>query len=217
MKNEAKIKDTIVFYAKLLDEKGLVNPLEGNLSILDREKDLLYITPSGKRKSMLEADMVAVLKGGDQVGGGLKRSSEYLLHEAALRARPDCNAAVHTHAPYLTSFAYCNQDINIRCSATFALLFEDIPCLPYGKPGTAQIADGIEAALKDHDMVLLGNHGCICVGQTLGSAVAFLEAAEEVMKIYMLAQSIGGVHDIPAGAWEDLCNTHPASKRNRYK
>lgn len=30
-------KKEILYYAKLLDEKGLVNTLEGNLSILDRE------------------------------------------------------------------------------------------------------------------------------------------------------------------------------------
>ena len=32
-----EFKKEIVYYAKLLDEKGLVNTLEGNLSILDRE------------------------------------------------------------------------------------------------------------------------------------------------------------------------------------
>ena len=58
---------------------------------------------------------------------------------------------MHTHAPYLTAFAYCNKDIKLRCSSTFALLFEDIPCLPYGQPGTKDIANGIEEAIKEHD------------------------------------------------------------------
>ena len=40
-------KEQIVFYGKLLDQKGLVNTLEGNLSILDRETNKMYITPSG--------------------------------------------------------------------------------------------------------------------------------------------------------------------------
>ena len=96
---------------------------------------------------MTEKD-IAVLQDGEQIEGYLKRSSEYLLHEAALKARPDCNAVVHTHAPYLTAFAYCNKDIKLRCSSTFALLFEDIPCLSYGQPGTKDIANGIEDAIK---------------------------------------------------------------------
>ena len=46
------IKKEIVLYAKLLDAKGLVNTLEGNISILDRETGELYITPSGTRKHL---------------------------------------------------------------------------------------------------------------------------------------------------------------------
>ncbi|WP_110954177.1 class II aldolase/adducin family protein [Anaerosinus massiliensis] len=217
MDKDLEFKKEIVFYAKLLDEKGLVNPLEGNISIFDRESGKLYITPSGMRKSLLTPDMIAVMKDGEQIDGTKKRSSEYLLHEAALRSRPDCNAVVHTHAPHLTAFAYCNKPIQLRCSATFGLLFEDIPCLPFGQPSTKDIANGLEDAMKDHDMVLLGNHGCVCVGSELEKAVAFLEAGEEVMKIYTIAKSIGEIHDIPEEEWEKMCNTHAGSKRNRYK
>lgn len=215
--NSLTIKKEIVFYAKLLDAKGLVNPLEGNISIYDRTSNKLYITPSGTRKSLLTEDDIAILQNGQQIAGNLKRSSEYLLHEAALKARPDCNAVVHTHASYLTAFAYCNKDIKLRCSSTFALLFEDIPCLPFGQPGTKDIANGIEEAIKEHDLILLGNHGCLSVAPTLEKAIAILEAGEEVMKIYAIANSIGKIKDISNSQWEDICNMHPGSKRNRYK
>lgn len=217
MNREKSIKDEVVFYAKLLDAKGLVNPLEGNISIFDRQTERLYITPSGTRKAFLTDDKIAVMEGDIQVAGTLKRSSEYLLHMAALRARPDCNAAVHTHAPYLTAFAYCNKDIQLRCSSTFALVFEKIPCLPFGQPGTPHIADGLEEAMKEHDLVLLGNHGCVCAADSLEKAVAILEAGEEVMKIYSMAKSIGKIHDIPDKQWEEMCNTHPGSRRNKNK
>jgi L-fuculose-phosphate aldolase len=217
MDKSSAIKQEIVFYAKFLDAKGLVNPLEGNISIFDRETGRLYITPSGTRKSLLTSDQIAVVKDGVQIEGTRKRSSEYLLHEAALRARPDCNAVVHTHAPYLTAFAYCNKPIQLRCSTTFGLLFEDVPCLPYGQPATKAIANGIEDAMKDHDLVLLANHGCVCAGIDLEKAVAFLEAGEEVMKIYSIAKSISEVQDISQKDWEKMCDTHVGSKRNRYK
>ena len=48
------LKRELVMYAKLMDEKGLVNTMEGNLSIYDRAHDFLYITPSGTRKSLLD-------------------------------------------------------------------------------------------------------------------------------------------------------------------
>ena len=90
-----ELKKEIVYYAKLLDEKGLVNTLEGNLSILDRETGKMYITPSGTRKRFLNEDKIAVVKDAEQIEGTVKKSSEILLHEAALKARPDCNAAAH--------------------------------------------------------------------------------------------------------------------------
>ena len=209
------IKENIVFYAKLLDKKGLVNPLEGNISVYDRDNNKLYITPSGTRKSLLTEKDIAVLQNGKQIEGGLKHSSEYLLHEAALKARPDCNAVVHTHAPYLTAFAYCNKDIKLRCSSTFALLFEDIPCLPYGQPGTKDIANGIEEAIKEHDLILLGNHGCLTIAPTLEKAIAILEAGEEVMKIYTIANSIGIIKDISDDEWEKMCRSRAKQHRRQ--
>ncbi len=213
-----KLKKEVLYYAKLMDEKGLVNTLEGNLSILDRETGKMYITPSGTRKRFLNEDKIAVVntENGEQIEGTVKKSSEILLHEAALKARPDCNAAAHIHAPYLTAYAYCGKDIKLKCSTTFSLVFEEIPCLPYGLPGTIHIADGIEDAIKDHDLILLGNHGCIAVGKTLEDAVKIIEAAEEVLKIYHLTKEIGPVRNISDSDLEELYNNHPGSRRNRY-
>lgn len=213
-----ELKKEVVKYAKLLDEKGLVNTTEGNISVMDRETGRLYITPSGLRKSFINEDLVAVLdENENQVEGSGKRSSEYLLHVAALKARPDCNAVAHIHAPYLTAYAFCNKDIEIKCSTTFSLLFEKIPCLPYGEPGTIHIADGIEEAMKEHDLILLANHGCVSVGKTLEDACKLVEAAEEVLKIYHLAQSIGEVSNIPDDLLESMYENHPSSRRNRYR
>ena len=211
------IKKEIVLYAKLLDSKGLVNTLEGNISILDRETGELYITPSGTRKAFLDEDMVAVVKDGEQIGGSVSRSSEYLLQEAALKARPDCSAVAHIHAPYLTAYAYCNKTIRLKCSTTFSLVFEEIPCLPYGEAGTVHIADGIDEAMKEHDLVLLGNHGCVAVGNTLEDAVKIIEAAEEVLKIAKIAGEVGTITDIPDDKLESLFEHHPGSRRNRLK
>jgi L-fuculose-phosphate aldolase len=212
MDMDHNLKKEIIQYAKILEAKGLVSALEGNISILDRTAGELYITPSSTRKTFLTEDMIAVMKGDNQIDGTRKRSSEYLLHEAALRARPDCNAVVHAHAPYLTAYAYCNKSINIRCSTTFGLLFGDIPCLPYGEPGTIHIADGIKEAMKEHELVLLANHGCVCVGKTMENAVSILEAAEEVMKIYQMAKTVGEIRDLSSEQWEQLGNNHPGRK-----
>lgn len=200
---EEEIKKQIVLYAKILDDENLVNSLEGNLSIYDREKDLLYVTPTTTRKAFLTEDMISVMKGDKQIGGSKKRSSEYLLHKLALEARTDCSAVLHCHAPFLTSYAFCNKSIDIKCSTTFSILHDGIPCIPYGQPGTAEIAKGLPEAIKNHNLVLLANHGCICVAPTLETACSIVEATEEVLKIYFMAKFMG-VSNIPDQQLEDL-------------
>lgn len=212
-----EFKKEIVYYAKLLDEKGLVNTLGRPPIFLFWIVKLENVYHTiGTRKRFLNEDKIAVVKDKEQIEGTVKKSSEILLHEAALKARPDCNAAAHIHAPYLTAYAYCGKDIKLKCSTTFSLVFEEIPCLPYGMPGTIHIADGIEDAIKDHDLILLENHGCIAVGKTLEDAVKIIEAAEEVLRIYHITKEIGPVHNISDSDLEELYNNHPGSRRNRY-
>lgn len=211
------MKRELVMYSHIMDQKGLVNTMEGNLSIYDRANDLLYITPSGTRKSLLREEKIAVMHGDEQIDGTLRRSSEYLLHIAALKNRTDANAVAHLHAPYLTAYAYCGKSIELKCSTTFALLFEKIPCLPYGMPGTARIADGIEEAIAEHDLILLANHGCVAVGANLEFAVSLVEAAEEVLKIYSMARQVGEVANIDSEKLEELIEGHPSSRRNRMR
>ena len=40
-------------FSRIAEEKGLVNSLEGNLSMIDRETGNIYITPSHKMKALL--------------------------------------------------------------------------------------------------------------------------------------------------------------------
>lgn len=217
MDRENDIKKEVVEYAHLMDAKGLVNSLEGNLSILDRESGKLYITPTSTRKCILDEDKIAVLKDGEQIGGILRHSGEYRLHMVALEARPDCNAVAHIHAPYLTAYAYCGKDIELKCSSTFQLLFEKIPCLPYGEPYADGITKGVAEALQDSNLVLLGNHGVVAVGKTLESAVNIIEVAEEILRIYHITKEIGEVNNIPDDEIEALVMHHPGSKRNNFR
>ena len=101
-------------FARIAEEKGLVNSLEGNLSMIDRETGNIYITPSHKMKCLLTPEMICVIDPeGNQIGGTGKRSSEFFLHEAAYKARPDIGGVLHCHSPYLTAYALKLQDFTI--------------------------------------------------------------------------------------------------------
>lgn len=190
-------QNELLTYACLLEEDGFLNALEGNISVIDRATQRTYITPSGKRKKFLTAEQIAVMdEHGVQIGGSLPRSSEYLLHEEAYRARPDIGACIHSHCKHLTAFAQRCQPIAFDSSVFMCSMV--IPCIPCGMPGTREIADGLAEALAHSNLVLLGNHGVLCVAKDMEQCTAMIETVESQVATCLLAQSFGDAQPVPA-------------------
>jgi len=190
------VKTELIRVAKLMEAEGMGNSYEGNLSIKD--DGLVYITPSGKRKASLTEDMIAVIdENGVQIDGCCKPSSELSMHIEAYNARPDAGAVIHAHAPHLMAFAMCRKPIDFHCSHELLCIFKEIPVAKYGRAGTDQIVADAKELLKKRDMVLLANHGSLQVAKDLETALARLEAAEGMARVFILASSIGTPVDIP--------------------
>ena len=184
MEKEIKreIIDEIIRIGIQMDQKGMVNAFEGNLSIKDRETGLLYITPSGKRKIELTPDMIAVLdEDGKQIAGRFKPSSELPMHTHSYLMRPDVNAVIHCHSPYLTAYAICNKPVVCRAYAEFMMLAGDM----------------MGPFLKNHNIVLLGNHGPLSVGPDLATAFNRMDSSERIARIINIAKSVGELSDLP--------------------
>ena len=173
----------VAVFSAMAEQKGMVNSLEGNLSVMDRETGNIYITPSHKAKLLLTPEEICVIApDGTQIGGTGKRSSEFFLHEAAYQARPDAGAVIHCHTPYLSAYAFAYRDFETPKDTFLSTIFGKIQCLPYGAHGTHEIHRGIEQALQGRPVVLLGGHGAVCVGQDLEDALGIMEAAENYAK-----------------------------------
>lgn len=178
-------------YSRVLEQKGLLNGLEGNVSVIDRDAHVTYITPSGHVKLFLTEDNIcAVNDGGEQIAGDSRRSSEYFLHEAVYAARPDVGAVIHSHCPYLTAYALRYQDFIVPEDCSLFLLFQRFVCLPWGAPGTHEIHRGIDKALAGSPICLLGGHGVVCAAKDLQSATGILEAAETLAKTMFFAKML---------------------------
>jgi L-fuculose-phosphate aldolase len=189
------LKQTIVEIARIMDQKKLVNTYEGNLSI--KHEDKILITPSGKSKASLSTDMIAVIdETGRQFEGTLRYSSEFLLHVAAYQLRHDISAAIHSHAPYLTSYALNNKPIQSNAYPEMINLFGKIPVVPYGTPGTGEIAAEMGPHIAASKVVLLANHGVLAVGTDLYDAFNLTQAAESIAYILTLAHNLGDVKDL---------------------
>ncbi|MDR2020707.1 MAG: class II aldolase/adducin family protein [Treponema sp.] len=190
------IKD-ILTVCKRLDQKGLVNAYEGNISV--RKDGLIYITPAGKNKAFLDEEMICVLeeKTLKQIGGKFPPSSEVPLHVNAFQTRADIGAVIHAHPPYLTAFALDHRPVETKAYPEMMGNFKKIPVAPYGRPGTPDIFEPARELIKKYDGVLLSNHGVLVVGKDVYSAMNKAEAMEAIARVLSLAEQIGKPVDLP--------------------
>ncbi len=62
---------------------------------------------------------------------------------------------------------------------------------PYETPGTKAFAETVLPFVKDHNTILLTNHGIVCWSDTVMHAEWLVEILETCCKTYLLAQQIG--------------------------
>ena len=124
-----QLRESVYQANMALNAGGLVLFTFGNVSGIDRERQLLVIKPSGVPYEALSADdMVCVaLESGDAIDSDLNPSSDTATHIELYRAFPACGGIVHTHSEYATACAQAR--IRIRCMGTTQAdyFFGDIP------------------------------------------------------------------------------------------
>jgi L-ribulose-5-phosphate 4-epimerase len=91
---------------------GLVTLTWGNVSGIDRKKNLVVIKPSGvDYEKMTVKDMVVVDLNNKVVEGELKPSSDALTHIELYKAFKNIGGISHTHSEYATIFAQALKEI----------------------------------------------------------------------------------------------------------
>jgi len=120
-----------VFEANLaLPKHNLVTFTWGNVSGIDRERNLMVIKPSGvSYEQMGYEDMVVVdLATGNTVEGTLKPSSDTPTHLELYRNFPDIGGIVHTHSRWATIFAQMGREIPALGTTHGDYFYGAIPC-----------------------------------------------------------------------------------------
>ncbi|MBQ2352732.1 MAG: class II aldolase/adducin family protein [Methanobrevibacter sp.] len=173
--------------------KGLVSGKSGNVSA--RFGNVIAITPTLKSLSDLkQKDIVLVdLKGNVLTEG--KPSSEVNMHLEIYKKRSDVNAIVHTHSPYATGFAF--SDKKLKRLEGFGKIKEPyLPFIEYEKPGTDELAKSASEGLGESDVLILKNHGVICVNENLKEAMLLAVFVEETAKTQFISYMLNSAEDI---------------------
>lgn len=187
-----------------LAAQGLIAGQDGNLSVRIGP-DRVLVTPRGLIKALVRpADMVEVDLRGRRRRGRRNPTTELDLHLRILARRPDVGAVVHAHPPVATGYAVAGQRLQIFVLPELILQCGEVPLVPYGTPGTPDLADRLEPHLAGHDAWLLANHGAVTVGATLDAAWIRMESLEHAARIMFVARGLGRVNELSSEAVAQL-------------
>jgi len=200
--DETRTKENLVGAYRQLAEMGLMNQATGNLSC--RIADGMLISCSGATAENLTVDGVVKVRNDGSVDGDLKPSSEWQMHQAIYERHEGASAIVHTHSDYCVALATNNQSLPGFHYMVGTFGGPDVPCVPYSTFGSAKLAIDAAEALDDRAACLLGNHGMICRGADLPTAVAHAERLEILCKHYWLARRLGGPDLLTDEEWEEF-------------
>ncbi|MBW2419650.1 MAG: class II aldolase/adducin family protein [Deltaproteobacteria bacterium] len=185
------LRQELVEIVRELYEAEVITATGGNVSARATDDDSLWITPSQLFKGDLSPEVLVPIDLDGQAldPGARSPSSEWSVHCAVYRAKPQAKAVIHAHAPNATILA--NAGLPFLPISTEAAFFGELPRVPFIMPGTRDLADAVGEAIGDGWAVLMTNHGIIVAGRSLRRAADMVEIIERSAQVIVGCYAVG--------------------------
>jgi L-fuculose-phosphate aldolase len=181
----------IITVGRKLWERQYVDGNGGNISVRLGEGYLLCTPTMMSKRDMEPADICLSDLEGNILAGDRMRTSELLLHLEIYKGNPRARAVVHCHPPHATAFAMTGTLPPIGLISEYETSIGPAAVAPYETPGTQAFAETVRPFVRDHNTILLSNHGIVCWADTVSHAEWFVETFETYCKTYLIARQIG--------------------------
>ena len=184
-------KEQVVRYGKKLIDRRLTTGSGGNISVYNREKNLVAISPSGlDYYETTPEDIVILDMDGNLVEGKHRPSSESGMHLAFYKNRADVSGIVHTHSKFATAIACMGWELP-AVHYLIGMAGHRVKCTGYATYGSDELAKEALETIGDSNAVLLANHGLIALGEDVDRAFSTAEHLEFVSEVYYLTKTLG--------------------------
>ena len=181
---------------RVFGRRGYTEGSAGHISVRDPvEPNTFWINPLGIHFSLLKAsDMVRVDEEGNLVGGNTTapiNAAGFAIHSALHKARPDVNAACHTHSKFGKTFSCFGKPLE--------MLNQDV-CIIHNQQAVYSEFGGVAIELSEGEaiakaagdksrLVILQNHGLLTAGQTVDEAAYLFTLLERSCEVQLLADA----------------------------
>jgi L-fuculose-phosphate aldolase len=185
------IKKEICAVGRKLWMRQFVDGNGGNISYRIGPNEVICTPTLVSKYDLTPEDLCLVDLEGNQIAGTKPRTSEIFLHLEIYKAVPEAKSAVHCHPPHATAYAITGRVPPNMVIPEFEVFIGKVAISPYETPGTEAFARTVLPFVKQHNTVLLANHGIVCWADTVTHAEWYAEVLETYCWTLMLAAQLG--------------------------
>ena len=129
-------------------------------------------------EEMTPANIITVDLDGQGVGGTCPVTTRYIIHSEVLRARPDIQAVIHTHAPHAVAFSSLGKEL-VPVNNEAGYFHKRLPVFAETSDliVTPENGKAVARCLAQDNAVLLRNHGIVAAGRSSRRRVGRLESS----------------------------------------
>ena len=119
------------------------------------------------------------------------------FHLWIYRHRPNVNAIVHTHPPYISALSIVGEAL-VASHMDTCMFYEDCAYLPEwpGPPIGDEEGELIHNALGNKRSILLAHHGQLCACSTMEEAAVLSIFIERTARMQLMARAIGPIKEL---------------------
>jgi L-fuculose-phosphate aldolase len=188
----------IALTCRILAAEGHESGLAGQITARGPRPDTYWMLSFGLGFDEAQASNIVLCDGDLNLleGSGFVNPSNR-FHLWIYRHRPQVNAIVHTHPPYVSALSLTGQPLMVSHMDT-TMFHEDCAWLPEwpGVPVGDEEGRIINEALGHKKAILLAHHGQLVATDTIEGAAQLAVFIERAARMQVLAQSIGEIKPI---------------------
>jgi L-fuculose-phosphate aldolase len=184
------IKKEIVRAGKKLWKRQYVDGNGGNISVRVSNEYVVCSPTLLSKGDVRVEDLALVDLDNRRVCGHRSHTSELLLHLEIYKTVPQAKAVIHCHPPYATAHAVAGVIPQCNLVPEQEVFIGPVALSPYETPGTPEFARTVRPLAKDHNTILLANHGVVCWADTVTHAEWYVEIIDTYCKTIMIASQL---------------------------
>jgi L-fuculose-phosphate aldolase len=176
---------------RMLYNEGCDSQTAGHVSVRDPNEESFWVTPFEYFDETLPDHVIKVSFDLDLLEGDWEASPAVAFHAAIYRERPDVQSVVHHHGFY-TSVMSSRGAVVEPYNLISYLFHEEQGIIDDNDDGSGAEAKRIAAEIGNHAVLLMKNHGCIVVGESLEAATAKAILIEKAAHYQYACMQVGG-------------------------